>query len=490
MGRKKKIIFVCIIFILFTNVAILLRYLIFFYQPYCFKDWEGDPNWEPPQYYKEGIADSKVEECARYAGDNIEFSQCCNGKYRYIYDAENDVYDDSDYNIVRHAGTTYAILDLYKELGEEKYLSVGLAGLEYLLEFTYKINLNEWAINYNTKMKVGTVSLAILGMVKYWQATGNERYNIYVEKFANFIVSQQRDDGAFAGVYGKKEENLYYSGEAFFALAMAYDMLEKKEYLKTIEDALEFYWSSDYDYDESAFIPWASSGCAKWYRLTDNKEFRDFCFEMTDIQITRQYLGDELDELGNPIYGCINGPTVNTAVYLEGIGDALRIAKSEEDTERINNYQSALKAGIEWVLSLQFRKEKQLGRPIRGYGGFHRGFVVDDAYLIRIDYTQHAISAILRVLREFSKEEIESIEIRNGKVDFKPKKSESFSNLYVLLSLIIAAIVIPCLVFIHYVKKYIPSIEILKPEKKANKSLKLKLKKKRRDILNNFKTRF
>jgi hypothetical protein len=184
---------------------------------------------------------------------------------------------------------------------------------------------------------------------------------------------------------------------------------------------------------------------------------------MTDIQLTRQYLIDELDEFGNSLYGCINGPTINTGVYLEGIGDALRIAESEEDAERIKNYKACLKSGIEWVLSLQFRKEKQLGRPIRGYGGFHRGFDVDEAYFIRIDYTQHAISALLRVLREFSKEEIESIEIRNGKVDFKPKKSESQSNLWRLSSLIIASIVIVCLLFIYYVKKYIPSIEILKP---------------------------
>ena len=469
MGRKKKIVSVCILFVLFTNIAILLRYLIFFYHPYCLKDWEGDPNWEPPEYYKDGTADSKIEECARYAGDNLEFSQGCNGKYRYIYDAENDVYDDSDYNIVRHAGTTYAILDLYKELEEEKYLSVGLAGLDYLLEFTYRINLNEWAINYNTKMKVGTVSLAILGMVRYWQATGNERYNIYVEKFANFIVSQQRNDGAFAGVYGKKEENLYYSGEAFYALAMAYDMLEKKEYLKTIEDALEFYWSRDYDYDESAFIPWASSGCAKWYRMTDNKEFLDFCFEMSDIQIERQNLIDDVDDLGNSLYGYILGPTVNTGVYLEGIGDALRLAKSVKDTVRINNYHNCLKVGIEWLLSLQFRRKSQLGRPQRAFGGFHRGFDVDDAYLIRIDYTQHAISALLRVLREFEDDEIETIQIRNGKVDFNPKIRESQTNIWSVIFLIIGVVMISSVIVIYYMKKYIPSVEILTPDKKKEK---------------------
>ena len=95
---------------------------------------------------------------------------------------------------------------------------------------------------------------------------------------------------------------------------------------------------------------------------------------------------------------------------------------------------------------------------------------MDDAYLIRIDYTQHAISALLRVLREFNDEEIKAIEIRNGKVDFKPKITESPSNLWLVTSLIIAALVMPCLVFIYYLKKYIPTIEILEPEKKNRES--------------------
>ncbi|MFX1257098.1 MAG: hypothetical protein ACFFAN_04520 [Promethearchaeota archaeon] len=425
MRKKKNVIILLLIFFSFTGIGIFLRYFIIFGDPFCLKDWECDPDWKEPDYYKDGICDSKVEECARYGADNIAFSQSCNGKYRYIYDAENDEYDDENYNIVRHAGTTYAILDLCKELDEEQYLTVGEAGLDYLCSFNHVISQDKWAINYDSEMKVGTVSLAILGMVRYWEATGNEKYNEYVEKYANFIVSQQRNDGAFAGIYGSKKENLYYSGEAFYALALAYDMLEDKEYLEAIEKALDFYWSDDYEYDDSAFIPWASSGCAKWYELTDDKNFLNFCFEMTDINCARQHLINDTDKLGNDLYGYIIGPTVNTGVYLEGIGDALRVAKKINDNMRIQKYHDCLKTGIEWILSLQFRKKSELSCPKRGFGGFHRGFTVEDAYLIRIDYTQHAISAIIRVLREFDDDEIDNINIRDGIVDFEPVESNT-----------------------------------------------------------------
>ena len=454
MGQKKKTISVISIILLIIGIGFFLRYLALFYDSFCSKNFDCDPNWEPPEYYEDGIADSLVEECARYGGDYLVFNQYCNGKFRYIYDAEDDEYDDSDYNIVRHAGTCYALLDLYKELKEEKYLEAGVAGLDYLCSFTHMISWDKWAIDWGGEMKVGTNSLAILGMVRYWEATENDKYNSYIENFANFIVSQQRDDGAFAGIYGEKKEDRYYSGEAFFALALAYDMLEDRSYRRAMEDALEYYWSDDYEYDDAAFIPWASSGCAKWYELTDNSKFLSFCFDMADIQISRQNLIHEFDVLGNDQYGYFLGPTVNTGVYLEGIGDALRVAQLVCDSDRIAKYHISLKAGIEWVLSLQFRKESQLACPNRGFGGFHNGFTIKHAYEVRIDYNQHAISAILRILREFNQREIETIQILDGIVDFDPEHSEETSFTWQNFTLIIGLVVVPLLGIYYYMKKY------------------------------------
>lgn len=470
MGILKKTVKRTSTILLIVIIIGTIRYFDLIYNFYCLKDWGCDPDWTPPDYFKEGIASSKLEECARYGGDNLVFSQSCNGKFRYIYDAENDLYNDSDYSIVRHAGATYGLLDLYKELKEENYLDAGVAGLDYLCAFNTMINWNDWAINYDLESNVGTVALTILGMVRYWEATDDEKYNIYVEKYANFIVSQQRDDGAFAGTYGSTEEDTYYSGEAFFALALAYDLLEKEEYLEAMEKALDFYWSDDYAYNDSAFIPWASSGCAKWYELTENSDFLDFCFEMTDLQIIRQYLGNINDELGNNLYGYLKNPTVNTGVYLEGIGDALRVAKLVSDTTHVQKYHDSLKAGIEWELSLQFRNESQLGCPNKAFGGFHRGFTVDDAYLVRIDYNQHAISAILRVLREFSDEEINDIEIRNGIVDFEPHTRDYISYNWISYPITVGLCsIIASAIYIHRrkssFKRRLQKLELHKKEK-------------------------
>ena len=450
---KKTISSVISIILIIIFVGFALRYLSLYLDSFCLKNFDCDPDWEEPEYYKDGTADSRVEECARYGGDYLIFNQYCNGKFRYLYDAEDDDYDDSEYNIVRHAGTCYALMDLYEETDDRRYMLAGITGLDYLCSFTYMIDWDRWAVDWGGKMKVGTVALAILGMVRYWEASDNDKYNIYVEKYANYIVSQQRDDGAFAGIYGEKKESRYYSGEAFFALALAYDMLDKKAYLEAMEDALDYYWSEDYDYTDAAFIPWASSGCAKWYELTDDLKFRDFCFNMTDTQISRQSLIHELDGLGNDLYGNILDPSVNTGVYLEGIGDAYRIAKSSYDSERTANYYTCLKAGIEWVLKVQFRKKSQLACPNRGFGGFHRGFEVSDAYDVRIDNVQHAISAILRVLREFNDVEIESIQIHNGIVDFDPEATEKPLDLWDVLPLTIVLVIIPLICIYIYMKK-------------------------------------
>ncbi len=452
MERKNISTVVSIILILIC-VGIALRYLSLYYDDFGFKNFDCDPDWEEPDYYKDGIADSIVEECARYGGDYLVFNQYSNGKFRYLYDAEDDEYDDSDYNIVRHAGTCYALLDLYKETEDERYLVAGVTGLDFLCSFTYMISWDKWAVDWGGKMKVGTVALAILGMVRYWEATGNDNYNIYVENYANYIVSQQRDDGAFAGIYREEKESNYYSGEAFFALALAYDMLGDRSYRRAMDKALEFYWSVDYDYNDAAFTPWATSGCAKWFELTKQSKYLLLCFNMTDTQISRQSFEHEFDALGNDQYGYILGPTVNTAVYLEGIGDALRVAKLVYDSGRTTKYHNSLKAGIEWVLSLQFRSKSQLACPNRGYGGFHNGFTITHANHIRIDSVQHAISAILRVLREFNAIEIKSIHIREGIVDFDPEHSEKPPTLMEILPLTIGLVIVPLICIYYYMKK-------------------------------------
>jgi hypothetical protein len=166
-------------------------------------------------------------------------------------------------------------------------------------------------------------------------------------------------------------------------------------------------------------------------------------------------LEEEIDELGNSLYGNILGPTVNTAVYLEGIGDALRVAKSISDNERIDNYYNCLKAGIEWITAVQFRKTSQLVSPNRGFGGFHRGFDVDEAYYVRIDYTQHAVSALIKVLREFTDEEIDTIQIRNGKIDFDPDSNEESQNLWWDIVILIGIFVLPIFLvyYLYYRKK-------------------------------------
>ncbi len=437
MIKKKKIGIVIIVIVVFN--VILLTYL--FFNPICINNFDCNPDWQPYDYYGNGKADSLIEQCALYSVDNTIYNQFCNGKFRYIYNAALDEYDDENYNIVRHAGAMYSTMDAYKEFKDERYLTGGLKALNYLCDLTTEIDTDIWAVKYDGYMKVGTTAIGILGIVRYWEATGNDDYNNYAENWANFIVSQQRADGAFAGTYGSEEEQLYFSGEALFALALAYDMLEKPEYVITMDKALDFYWNESYNYNNTAFIPWASSGCARWYELTNDIEWLYFCFNMTDTQILHQHLTNDKDTLGNNLYGYLKNPTVNTGVYLEGIGDALRIAKLIGDTQRIEKYHDCLKAGIEWVTSLQFRDISQLRCPNRGFGGFHRAFTLKNAYDIRIDYNQHAISAILRVLREFTDEDINSIEIREGIVDFISEKPLS-SWLIVWLFLIIITIVI------------------------------------------------
>jgi hypothetical protein len=79
-------------------------------------------------------------------------------------------------------------------------------------------------------------------------------------------------------------------------------------------------------------------------------------------------------------------PTVFTSTYLEGLGDALNLAEKDGDIKRANFYRRRCHLGYRWLMSLQF--DSGIER-----GGFRRS---PEESRIRIDNTQHSISAMMR----------------------------------------------------------------------------------------------
>lgn len=83
---------------------------------------------------------------------------------------------------------------------------------------------------------------------------------------------------------------------------------------------------------------------------------------------------------------------------MEGLGDAIHVARLTGDKRRLQLYQERAKMGYRWLFMLQYGEADAaaLKRPDMAQGGFRKTLTVSQ---LRIDNTQHAISSFAKGLR-------------------------------------------------------------------------------------------
>jgi hypothetical protein len=83
---------------------------------------------------------------------------------------------------------------------------------------------------------------------------------------------------------------------------------------------------------------------------------------------------------------------------MEGLGDAIRLAQLAGDSERLKLYTEHAKMGYRWLLLLQYTEADKefLNNPEMAMGGIRTSLFNPQ---LRIDNTQHTISAFARGLR-------------------------------------------------------------------------------------------
>ncbi len=133
-------------------------------------------------------------------------------------------------------------------------------------------------------------------------------------------------------------------------------------------------------------VTWLLQGFSKWFQVTGERDFADMVFEIADW-----LLGYQQDKIGAFINDHQSDtPGYTTAVYLEGIAAALKIA----DTTRYDAYFDSLTRGFGFLdqLIIQERDRSILPNIDYALGGLRQGLYYSE---IRTDFVQHSLSAIL-----------------------------------------------------------------------------------------------
>ena len=361
--------------------------------------------------------DPDPERYAHVTSETLESSMCLGadwllamqehtGRFRYWYNPLEDQFSHkSSDNFLRQAGTSFSLMLVYEMTGDDDYLSAARKSIKYLLGFEEQLDSDKSYFLFNEKAKLGGISLPMLTMLKIRELTGTTEYDNILKRLANMILYLQEvyQTGRYKSTYvyngdyeyekNKKWESRIYPGEALFALATMYRTFGDPRYKGSMDWALEFY-SQKKQWKHHAFLSWTISAFVSLYQQTRESKYADYVILLSEHLLTQQNL-DSDDE----VYGSFHGlPTANTGSYMEGLGDSIHLAQMLGDQKLLNRYQERAKMGYRWLLSLQYTEAdgSRLKRPEMAVGGVRKSQY--DAQM-RIDNTQHTISAFARGLR-------------------------------------------------------------------------------------------
>lgn len=153
-----------------------------------------------------------------------------------------------------------------------------------------------------------------------------------------------------------------------------------------------------------AFVPWHTQVCASLFKQTGKSEFAQYAFEMNDWLLPMQ----QWEGLPPDLRGRFHDPrrpefgpphAASTGAYLEGLADALMLARALRDGHRVAAYERVTGRGLRSLRQLQFRGPDDafyVSRKDRVLGAL-RTEAYDNA--IRVDSAAHALAAAVKLLR-------------------------------------------------------------------------------------------
>jgi hypothetical protein len=197
-----------------------------------------------------------IDRSSRFLANQVQD----NGKFIYGYFPCFDK-EINFYNILRHASSTYSMIEAYELTKNEELILPIQKALTYLEAeaiATYE-NKNGETIAYvlekssDSEIKLGANAAAILAYSKYTKVFNDKKYIPLMQQLAKGIQNMQNPEtGQFVHILNPdlsvKEafRIIYYDGEAAFALMRLYNIDRDPQWLETVEKAFTYFIENDY----------------------------------------------------------------------------------------------------------------------------------------------------------------------------------------------------------------------------------------------------
>jgi hypothetical protein len=351
-----------------------------------------------------------VQEQERALGDFLARSVQPDGRMLYMVYPSLAKEDRKRNNMIRQFMATVALSRTARFRGDQRIFDLAEKNIRYNMRKFYHATGKLGLIEYDRKVKLGAVALAVLSLFEHPKRAAFKKYEQRLWNTIDYLWDETGAFRTFFKPFGRNDVQNFYPGEALLAWAFLYEETRDAQLLDRFMKSMRYYREWHREQRNPAFIPWHTQAYYKVHRLTEEPELADFIFEMSDWLLAMaqwHHNTTHADALGrfhdpeHPEYGPPHASA--TGVYLEGLIDAFELARRLGEDERRERYRLAIVRGLRSVEQLTMRDDLDMyymspEARVQMHGGV-RTTVYDN--IVRIDNVQHNQMAILKILEIF-----------------------------------------------------------------------------------------
>lgn len=321
------------------------------------------------------------------------------GRYVYGYFPCFDRRIDT-YNVLRHASSTYALLEGYEACADQlllsdeqlelvrQQISWALSGL--CSEFVVHRQGAAYVVDMGDIIKLGANAVAILALLKYHQVMGDDRYADLVDALALGILRMQEVDGSFVHVLNaadlsvkEKTRIIYYDGEAAFALMRLYDHTRNSLWLDCVVKAFDYFIANGHEKAHDHWLAYCSNEL-----VMHCPERQYFAFAVRNIAGYVDFIRDRVTTF--PTLLELSMAFHKTLLKLETRPDLADVLNGFD----VNAFYQALHTRANYLLNGFFWPEVAMyfKAPATVVDGF---FIRHHGFRVRIDDVEHYLSGLV-----------------------------------------------------------------------------------------------
>jgi hypothetical protein len=346
------------------------------------------------------------------------------GRFTYLDHLDPDQRVRRDYNMLRHAGTIYALASWHGRRGGPDAEGALLRARDFLLGTVAPARLAGdsalavWSrpeiVRQPLVAKLGGAGLGLVALATLERTLPGSAPLDTMRALARFITWMQRPDGSFVSRYrsGRGMDSswtsLYYPGEAVLGLVMLHELDRDPRWLEAALAGLDYLARQR---EGRLLVPpdhWALIATGRVLPLLRDEAGDGARRERLLAHASRvarvmlwHARGIRMVPLSVPGSLNLDGRTTPTATKLEGLG-AMLPAFTEARPAQARAAARALREGVAFLVAAQQREGLLAGAIPRGAKQWPLYFPPDRRQRfndrvgeVRVDYVQHALSAML-----------------------------------------------------------------------------------------------